>query len=600
MFRGQTFRVRSGRFHQESTALLVMLLVLGLVALRWLNGAPVETPKAWDGAGTVVSAVLYFLGLVVGLALLTFAVLFALVLIDLTYARTPAARRAIVHDFFIFTLLCFGAVVLLLVLLPLLIVLVPIWLVALGFEAFSWVRRVRLEKKLARLRQFVHEGATRSTASHLRQAVKLLGSRDDSIRQQALHTVSCLLRGNPGLAVAAVTCRSPIELALHEQLGFARALREGGRQASLPSLVTLGAKVGAGTAEKRISPATSDPGVLAGWLFSQRDPDAPQEVQVSIGYDTGPLPAQLERGKFLALYLFIVSTDLKRFQALAHKPPRDPNAAFGLLIRGDRVEVLYPGQASGKRLDYVFTLPAHLTENNLAEFLRQLQLLNFGMLLAAWEESYRAFFPGETPLGLDERARGVAQVYRGFERRFVALLRQYDTYRDPERIYRLDAGDHRERQAAFQDHHLEDCLYPRYPWVVPLYGEDTSWERLLPSLRGIEAMMLHQGSVEDRTVTRGLAFIQAVRLLGYRTAGAVEEALTESNPTLPATLLLDPFIDPDNEPDTTRYLRAMAKAVQEGEMSLDALPDATTFRTASAYYGIAEAEVSACPHSPER
>jgi hypothetical protein len=600
MLRGQPIRTRFGRFHQESTALLVMLLVLGLVTLRWLSGAPVETPKPWDGAGTLLSALLYFLGLVVGLALLTFAVLFALVLIDLTYARTPAARRAIVHDFFIFTLLCFGAVVLLLVLLPLLIVLVPIWLVALSFEAFSWVRRVRTEKKLARLRQFVHDGAVRSTPAHLRQAVKLLSSRDDSVRQQALHTVACLLRGNRDLGPAAAACRVPIEQAVQEQLGFARALREGGKQASLPALVTLGGKVGAGSAEKRISPATSDPTVLAGWLSSQRDEKAPQEVQVSIGYDTGPLPAQLERGKFIALYLFITSTDLKRFQALTHKPARDPNAAFGLLIRGDRVEVLYPGQASGKRLDYVFTLPSHLSEANLAEFLRQLQLLNFGMLLAAVEESHRAFFPGEAPPGLDERARAVAHAYRGFERRFVALLRQHDAYRDPERIFRLDAADHRERQAAFRDHHLEDCLYPHCPWVVPLYGEDTSWELLLPALRAVEAMMLHQGNVEERTVTRGLAFIQAVRLLGYRTAQAIEETLAEPSPALPANLLLDPFIDPDNEPDTTRYLRAMAKAIQEGQVSLDALPDATTYRNASAYYGIAEAEVSTCPHSPER
>jgi hypothetical protein len=135
--------------------------------------------------------------------------------------------------------------------------------------------------------------------------------------------------------------------------------------------------------------------------------------------------------------------------------------------------------------------------------------------------------------------------------------------------------------------------------VVPLYGEDTSWERLLPALRAVEAMVLHQGSVEDRTVTRGLAFIQSVRLLGYRTGLAIEEALTDPNPAPPATLLLDPFIDPDNQADTTRYLRAMAKAIQEGQVSLDALPDATTFRNASAYYRIAEAEVPTCPHSPE-
>src|SRR5262249_17514992 len=150
-------------------------------------------------------------------------------------------------------------------------------------------------------------------------------------------------------------------------------VHEAGRT-PLPELVTLGAKVGAGTAEKRIAPATSDPSCLARWLHGERDASRVQEVQISIGYDTGPLPAEAERGKFLALYLFIASTDLKRFQALTRKPPRDPNAAHGLLIRGDRVEVHYPGQANGRRLDYVFPLP-EMSEKNLAEFLRQVQLL---------------------------------------------------------------------------------------------------------------------------------------------------------------------------------------------------------------------------------
>src|SRR5262249_38084205 len=146
------------------------------------------------------------------------------------------------------------------------------------------------------------------------------------------------------------------------------------------------------------------------------------------------------------------------------------------------------------------------------------------------EESYRAAFPGEAPPGMDDHMRAVAQVYRTFERRLVALLRQHDRHRDPEMVYALDPADHRERQASLRAHRLEECLYPRYCWVVPLYGEDTSWDALLAPLRAVEGLLLHQGPVDGQATTRGLAFIHAVRLLGYRTATAIDEALAAATP----------------------------------------------------------------------
>src|SRR5258707_5284407 len=117
----------------------------------------------------------------------------------------------------------------------------------------------------------------------------------------------------------------------------------------------------------------------------------------------------------------------------------------------------------------------------------------------------------------------VAGVYRGFERRLVGLLRQYDRYRHPEMIHPLDVLDHRERTHAFRHYRLEECLYPSYPWVVPLYYPDMNWERLLPALRAVEGMMLHQGSVEGRDITRGLNLIQETRILGHRAATEIDE-----------------------------------------------------------------------------
>src|SRR4029077_7724077 len=131
-----------------------------------------------------------------------------------------------------------------------------------------------------------------------------------------------------------------------------------------------------------------------------------------VGYDTGALPFLAERGRFVALYLFIATTDLARFQALVPRPARDPNPAFGLLIRGDVVEVRFPGQARGHRLDYVFPLPSRLSTTNLAGLFRDLQLLNLGLLVACVEDACRVLLPGAAPSWLDARRRALAARYR--------------------------------------------------------------------------------------------------------------------------------------------------------------------------------------------
>lgn len=447
-------------------------------------------------------------------------------------------------------------------------------------------RERRKRRELDRLQRASPTAGGKPTPANVLMALKALPDADEEIRHHAMNNIYKYARSHPGLTDPLRGARRSIEKALLEQVGFYRAVEGASNQVSLPQLVTLGAKCGAGTVEKRIAPATSDPATLARWLFIHRAGARHQEVQVSIGYDTSLLPGQSERARFLALYLYIATTDLAHFQALTRRPTRDPNAAYGLLIRGDRVDVKFPGQASRRRLDYIFNLPV-ISETNLAEFLRELQLLNLGMLLAVVEETFRTFYPRELPASFPIQGHRLAQAYRGFEQRFVAHLRHYDQYRDPGEIYLLQNDDHRERRRAFCNHRLEECLYPKYNWVVPLYGADLSWDKLLAPLRAIEGMLLHQGRVEERETTRGARFIHDTRLLGHRTAEEIQEFLDlkESVPSAPLHAWhVDPFIDGKNEDATTEYLQGMTRLLNNGEIQPDQLPDPHTFAQARGYY----------------
>lgn len=531
---------RRGRCHPDYPVILALIILMTIAAIACLGSSQSEASAnggVWEVVKAVGKAYLYTLGVLVGLSLalgvLTFVV-----------------------------------------------------------ETIERLRQARAARRLTALRSKIDAG-NRPTEDDLRAVVPLLQDSDASTRQQAVQTAWCLLRANPNLGNSPTSSRQELEKAFLEPLGFTTAVREAGKSNPLPALVTLGAKVGAGTMEKRISSATSDPAVLARWIVQHQDGTPHQELQVSIGYDTGTLSFQADRGKFIALYLFIASTDLKRFQALTHKPSRDPGAAYGLLIRGENVEVKYPGQAHGRRLDYVFPLPRQMSEGSLADFLRQFQLLNLGLLLAVVEDSCRALSAGAIPPWLDARMRRVAQAYRHFERRLVLLLRQYDRYRDPALIYPLHPADHRERQTAFRTCRLEECLYPSYTWVVPLYAIDTGWDRLLGPLRAIEGMMLHQGPVEGRPITRGLRFIHEVRLLGYETASAIQDLLAEPAPAAPTHVLVDPFIDPADESATKDYLRTVRQAIRRGQVALADLPDPVMFAQAVAYYRVGDTIVPA-------
>lgn len=525
---------RKGGGHvYEHAIMMVLIVVVCLTALRLVAGSqPPDTRPLWDRILASVLGVLQCFGMVLGVSV----VLASVEVIKQTAARYQAWRIGI---------------------------------------------------KLAHLESLATRVQARATPGEWTAVLRCLQDSNDGIRHRALSTSFMLLRAAPALATGST--RTLLEQALLQLPGFARTLADTPLDADLRERVTLGAKLGAGTTEKRLAPVTSSPDELARWVEACRGHGPNPEIQVSIGYDTGPLPSLVDRGRFLALYLFVSTTDLSRFQGLLHRPPRDPNAAYGLLIRGDVVEVRYPGQCRGHRLDYVFPLPTRLSTANLAGLFREIQLLSLGLLAATAADAARVLLGGDLPPWIDARRAGIARIWRGFERRLVALLRRHDRYREPQHLHRLIATDDLERLQAFEQYRLEECLYPHYSWVVPLYDPDTRWDRLLAPLRGIEGMLLHQGEVEGRDVPRGTDFIHQLRRLGYRTASAIEAALAENSPRhSDAPLPPDPFIDPAEEEATQHYLRRVNQAIARGETTLEEVPDPTTFRQALAYYDITE------------
>ncbi len=451
----------------------------------------------------------------------------------------------------------------------------------------------RVESKRARLEPILRDAHAHATANTLGRVLKDLRDANDSVRELALGAAFTLLRAQPELPVPP-QARALFEAAMLHGPGFAHTLADTPAEGDLLARVTLGAKLGAGTSDKRLAPVTSDPAELAHWVETHRREEANPEIQVSVGYDTGVLPYLVERSRFLALYVFVSTTDLKRFQALLRRPPRDPNAAYGLVIRGDVVEVKYPGQGRGHRLDYVFPLPVRLTEANLAGLFREVQLLNLGLMVACAQDTCRVLLRGHEPAWLDARRQAVGRAYAQFERRLVAALREHDRHRQPGQIHRVVPSDHAERVRALELYRLEECLYPQYSWVVPLYDPDTRWERLLAPLRAVEAMLLHQGGVEDKDVTRGMDFIQQVRRLGYETAGTIQQLLAgELPPALVPSVPPDPFLDPSREEATTSYLARVSRAIAREEACMEAVPDPVRFRQAAAYYEVEGAGVPA-------
>src|SRR5262245_38804808 len=174
-------RPRPGHCHHEYALMLVLIVGVCVGAFVWFSHQDLDG-WVWEGGSALVWACLSFLLFVVLLAALTFVIFFWLFVIDLVRARTPGARGVLVHDFRVFTVLFFACVFLLLVLvlaLPLLLLCIPVWLVALTLEGVETLRRARTARRLARLRHLGKGGRGPAAAANLRFTVRLLGDRDD-------------------------------------------------------------------------------------------------------------------------------------------------------------------------------------------------------------------------------------------------------------------------------------------------------------------------------------------------------------------------------------------------------------------------------------
>jgi len=307
------------------------------------------------------------------------------------------------------------------------------------------------------------------------------------------------------------------------------------------------------------------------------------ELQLSVGFDTG-YSKYSDRGKFVALALYVLSTDDNNFQALDHIPQteRDSGAAFGLLIRGINVQNVRPHQKEKHRLDYVFPVSYKMKEENLNRLISILKFLNLGLLLTTAQDEWQDLYGSqEQPPAWTPQKEAIAHAYRKFEREIVRLLRRYDNYRNPEDIYNTgDAKDHAERTHAFLNFRLEQALEPNRKWVTDLEKfdskKDQNWEELLPYLRGVEGMILNNKYAEEENGARGVVFVREVRGLLVDVAGQIEDIVTGKqvqNAGSSEKASKDPFIDSGNPEETREYAERMAEVVKAGQIPQKYLPD---------------------------
>lgn len=337
--------------------------------------------------------------------------------------------------------------------------------------------------------------------------------------------------------------------------------------------VTLGAKLYPGSDDKASFTATTDHKTLASCI--KKNVLGPGELQISVGFDTEK-GIYRDRAKYIALALWIASTDLKNFQALDHAPPRDKGASYGLVIRGDRVESLNPINFPRTRLDYIFQVSEEIEEPDLARLIAIIRDLNMGLLLST---ALRSFQRGRARVSPKIPLENCAIIYgyEAFERNLVRLLRKYDRLKEPDRIYKVPGqnSEDRVRFRVLQEHHLEEALYPDQKWVHDLYEDSVpGWNRLLRKLRGIEGVMLHLEADEDE-VPIGIQFINEVRELLFESATSIHDIvegradLSKYPDVLPPEQ--DPFVDPEDPEQSERYTGKMSGLVLNKDVSRKSL-----------------------------
>ena len=266
-----------------------------------------------------------------------------------------------------------------------------------------------------------------------------------------------------------------------------------------------------------------NPGLSAAALADQikfhvreGEEDRYSELQVAVAGHSS------QRARYIALALFIATTDYDYFRSLIEAPSRDVGSPKGILIKGETVqEDLARTETPGERLDYLIPFPQGkwAKREQVEALIRNVHHLSFGLYLADTLQVRRlnALSPVET---------AIANRYIEFERRLVRILRRYDRFRNTADVYSVpDQWDeNRGRVEALEAFRLEEALYPQRNWVVDLAkyngGEDDHWNELLPYLRRVEATLLTRTLFRENAV--GENFVSEVRDLVSETSDEIE------------------------------------------------------------------------------
>ncbi|MBW2044081.1 MAG: pyridoxal-phosphate dependent enzyme, partial [Deltaproteobacteria bacterium] len=263
--------------------------------------------------------------------------------------------------------------------------------------------------------------------------------------------------------------------------------------------------------------------------------------------------------------------------ALKRKPIRDPGAAHGLVIKGINVEELKHYNKQNHRLDYIIRVNPYVTEGNLASYIKFIQMLNLGLLITVGARAYERK-TGAKNIRRSSQHIAIIEAYEEFEQKLIQILRKYDSLKDPERVWPIPLSPIGNwlRKRSLKKYRLEEALYPGREWVVDLGETDFSWNRLLPYLRAVEALMLDREAEENETPL-GDEFINEVRGLLFETTSRIEDVvfsridLPEASGELPGEQ--DPFLDPENRAYSTQYARRYLKAIEDKRFGKDAFAD---------------------------
>ncbi len=443
------------------------------------------------------------------------------------------------------------------------------------------------------------ENANESNLTYILETLSdALKDRNEELQRTAFVALSYLLETNSSLRKLPIYLKhkETIRRVFIQQFKFIQDLIYEPMMASLKDLVPLSVKIFRADGEQRdFRFTTTDLTGLANWIIEHRNGQGVEYLNVNMRYHTGLLPSQIERSRFVSLFIHLVNRSLKP-------------EYFSLSPQGDLFD--HSSSVNGEFLGYFTRLSAGIFESkerrknenviaHMAKRLREVQQLNLGLLAASIEDSYRIFFPDEEPFWRekDDKLDLMAQAYRSFERRFVSYLREAGRELSYTRIRRMSDSSkiYKERKIAARKFLLEEILYPVRSWVYEhgdyRYPKYHSLKELLPYLRTFEAMELQKKRVSERKAA-GQWFIEKIEEIGDEYlimvdrihSGQTEASiLTELTPEFAKAFrearqygdgkFRDPFINSGDLEETRYYLEALKKALSENTLSMAHLQD---------------------------